>query len=107
MVTISIKQEKGAFELYANGHAEHAEYGKDLVCAAVSILLYTLVESIDRSDLNGEMIAVMQPGSTFIRMDPKKEKEAKIRGVLSVIETGFSLLEKNFPKNICFMGGVG
>ena len=31
-----------------NGHAGYGEYGRDIVCSAVSILTYNLQESINR-----------------------------------------------------------
>lgn len=107
MVDILIHKTKKSFEIHANGHAQYAEHGKDIVCAAVSILLYTLLEAIDPKDMERDMIVVLQPGSTFISMTPKTEKRDSVIGVLSFVETGFKLLEKNFPKNVCFRGGVG
>ena len=33
-------------EITATGHANYAEYGKDIVCASVSMLLQNLIKSI-------------------------------------------------------------
>ncbi len=43
---IDNKDEIVGFEI--KGHAEYDEYGKDLVCSAVTILAYTCVNSLDK-----------------------------------------------------------
>ena len=43
---INKKDEIVGFEI--EGHAEYDEYGKDLVCSAVTILAYSCVNSLDK-----------------------------------------------------------
>ncbi len=43
---IEIRADPNRIALY--GHANYAEPGKDIVCAAVSALVYTLQESVER-----------------------------------------------------------
>lgn len=43
---IDKKDEIVGFEI--TGHAEYDEYGKDLVCSAVTILAYSCVNSLDK-----------------------------------------------------------
>lgn len=101
MVRIQLEiGEDGTYEIYAKGHANYAERGKDIVCASVSILLYTLIESIDKSDLSAPPVATFESGETLVRVKPKKENKGKICAVFSVVENGLKLLEKNFPENV-------
>lgn len=44
MITVT----KSKNEIILNGHAGYAEKGRDIVCAAVSMLTYNLQESINR-----------------------------------------------------------
>lgn len=44
MINITIDPEQ--FELKISGHANYDEKGKDIVCAAVSILFYTLADAL-------------------------------------------------------------
>lgn len=47
------------------GHANYAEQGKDIVCAGVSALTQTLIQSVE--ELTGDTIKyVMQPGMVDI-----------------------------------------
>ena len=102
MVNISLIRKGVSYELYAKGHAGYSKKGEDIICAAISILLYTLVTSIDVDDLAKDPIVVMESGNTFIRIEPKKSRIQKIAGVFSVINNGFKILSENFPKNIRF-----
>ena len=100
MIKYRFVEKDGRFEYTATGHSGQATRGKDLVCAAVSILSYTLVESIDKSLLEEDPYIVLSPGTAVISLKAAKGKEGELRGVFSVIRNGFSLLDENFPKNI-------
>ena len=48
------------------GHAHYAEPGKDIVCAAVSVLVQTLIQSVE--SLTADKIEYdMQPGTVDIK----------------------------------------
>ena len=99
--------EDGTCEIHAKGHANYAERGKDIVCASVSMLIYTLIESIDENDLSAPAVIEMREGETLIRVKPKSENRGKICAVFEVIANGFKLLQKNFHENVkfCRVGG--
>lgn len=103
MTRIKVSLEKdGSFELHAKGHAGYARAGEDIVCSAVSILIFTMLESIDEKDLSFPPVVIMESGRTLVRVRPKNENRGKICGVFDVICKGFELLQKNFPKNVKF-----
>lgn len=55
------------------GHADYAESGKDIVCAAVSTLTYTLINSINA--LTGDVIEVGDnPGNMFVKLKSLSDK---------------------------------
>ena len=48
------------------GHANYAEYGKDIVCSAVSVLVQTLIQSVE--ELTADKIKYsMSPGTVDIK----------------------------------------
>lgn len=60
-------------EITATGHANYAEYGKDIVCASVSMLLQNLIKSIH--DLTDDKIEYdLKAGQAFIRYRDLSEK---------------------------------
>lgn len=75
---ITIKVTSNSIE--ATGHANYAEHGKDIVCAAVSVLMQTL-------ELRGK--ATKQSGSMKIYTE---DKEA-----LKLITEGLKQIEYNYP----------
>ena len=103
MICIEMSQKSGVYTLKTQGHAEYAEPGKDIVCAAVSILVFTLIESIDERDLSERSVIEQESGKVLVSVKPKQSTEVKIRAVFEVIKNGFLLLEKNYKKNIIFL----
>ena len=48
MINITVKKRKGSYlDFLSKGHAGYAEEGQDIVCAAVSALIITTVNSLD------------------------------------------------------------
>ena len=49
MITIKVRKKNGTYEEFiSKGHAGYAESGQDIVCAAVSALIITTVNSLDK-----------------------------------------------------------
>lgn len=48
MIRVNVEKEKGNYHKFnIEGHAEYAEAGQDIVCAAVSALVINTINSID------------------------------------------------------------
>lgn len=77
------------------GHAGYAEEGKDIVCAAASILLFTLIEHLERTGIPYSSYA--EKGSAGVAVtDPDR----KANEVFDVIETGYILLAEKYPEHV-------
>ena len=49
MITIKVRKKNGSYvEFISKGHAGYAEAGQDIVCAAVSALIITTVNSLEK-----------------------------------------------------------
>mgnify|MGYP000385246086 CR=1 FL=1 len=49
MITIKVRKKNGSYEEFiSKGHAGYAEAGQDIVCAAVSALIITTVNSLEK-----------------------------------------------------------
>ena len=57
-ITITKTSDDSYKSIECNGHAGYADYGKDIVCAAVSVLTINLINSID--NLTEDEIIVSQ-----------------------------------------------
>ena len=99
---IKIEFNPKTYELNINGHAEHGKKGEDIVCSAISILFYTLAESIDncRDMLTEDMVFSNKDGNGTLSCIPKAEYEANISLIYWTILNGFQLVADNYKKNV-------
>ncbi|CAM3246750.1 ribosomal-processing cysteine protease Prp [Pediococcus acidilactici] len=84
------------------GHADAGEYGKDIVCAAVSVLAINTVNSIEQiasvmplvesDDDNGGFLSVNVPESK------DREAEQKAQVLLASFELGLRDISKTYDK---------
>lgn len=77
------------------GHANSADYGKDIVCAAVSTVVYTTVNALKRIS------------SSSIEFEDNKEMKITVLGkdeiTKALIDNMMELLysiEEDYPKNV-------
>lgn len=90
-----------SYEITIKGHAEYDEEGKDIVCAAVSILAYTLAESLETSGfLAKKLYKEIDKGDVKIKAVPKKGREHQISLIFWTILNGIQLLCDGYPENV-------
>ena len=78
------------------GHASYDDYGKDIVCAAVSATVITSVEAIARFDANAISINESKDKLEIIQNKEDDITNKLITNMLSLLKE----LEKKYPKNI-------
>jgi uncharacterized protein len=76
------------------GHAEFDEYGKDIVCSAVSVLAQVIADNISSyTDVN------IQKTSGNLRLLVTHETiESKV--LLRTFDRGMRLIEQSYPQNV-------
>ena len=87
--------------LTVEGHAGYAPRGKDIVCAAVSMLVQALAGALTRLDaydlydfcIDGQK----EKGTVCITAAPTHEGWPRVRGMFDAALTGFDLLAKSYP----------
>ena len=95
MIKIVIKKSNGEFLLEAKGHANSAEYGHDLVCAAVSAILTGGINAIsDKSNLEIKL----DEGYSLIKSLDKVNQKDEI--ILQTIEVQLKTIEESYDKFI-------
>jgi uncharacterized protein YsxB (DUF464 family) len=107
MVTITTKYSLEEKELCieAKGHAGYAEAGKDIVCASVSILLYTLAQSVTefykRGLFDEEPTIELTNGDACIKCKCNEYGAfAHTYQNFELIEDGFNILADNYPQYV-------
>lgn len=86
-----------------DGHAGYAEAGKDIICAAVSALTQTLIESIE--ELTEDVIErELKTGHVDIYFKNLSEKGTLLVGSFLV---GISHIEEAYPNHVTFINRSG
>ena len=101
MIVVTYKRSE--YSVSIRGHAGSNEPGRDLVCAAVSILTYTLSGAIDRmltDNLASSGVIQIDPGDTDISCNPNDNYKDKASIIMDSICRGFVLLSDNYPQYI-------
>ena len=99
---INITFNPKTFTLDITGHAEHGKNGKDIVCAAISTLFYTLGQSLYQSKhmMAEDIIFSDEYGNGHLSCKPKAEYEANVSLIYWSILNGFELIAENYKKNV-------
>ncbi len=87
------------------GHAGSGEAGHDLVCAAVSILAYTLAAFVLRMEEIGSAAhstAALRSGEAEIDCTPMKEKSGEVTSVMDALCEGYAILAGEYPENAVY-----
>ena len=86
-----------------NGHAKSDEYGKDLVCAAVSALTLTLAANVGNLTAKDYVTAhtvKLDPGDAEISCNPRTRYRDSVKQVFMSVCTGFEVLANQYPDYI-------
>lgn len=91
MIKVFIKKK----EIKISGHAFYDEFGKDIVCSAVSSIVTTTVNAIIRFDETAISYET-KDGLNIKILKETKETRILIDNMIALLEE----LEKDYPKNI-------
>ena len=99
-IKILFNNDKIIKKLEVKGHSKFDRPGKDIVCAAVSILIYSAYLSIKNlPDIKIEYKDDKE--NIYLSLiDYKKELEGEIRGITIFLVNGLKLLSENYKNNV-------
>ena len=92
MIAVSVRKDG----IYIVGHANYAEYGKDIVCAGVTALMRTLVKSIE--DLTEDKIEYnAEPGRAYVKF---KNLSDRGKDLVDSFFIGVCMIADEFPDHV-------
>ena len=106
MITIIFDTDPNTYRasLIVDGHANFDDFGKDIVCASVSILTYTIAKVIDNnmgSRIAENSVVRLDNGKAFINVHcMSRECYLDILGHFETVLTGYNLIAEEYPQNI-------
>lgn len=96
--------DKGTLVLTLSGHAGAAPAGVDTVCAAASMLAYTVAQEVlemqGKGKLRKKATIKLDQGAALITCKPKKCAWSEALHLYKVAQTGYRMLAANFPENV-------
>ena len=97
MIKVKVTKEKDLIKsISISGHALYDDYGKDIVCSAVSSIITTSINSILALDEKGIKYSSREGNVTITDIKNTKETTTLIEVMLSLLDD----LEKDYPDNI-------
>ena len=90
MIQVKERRTQGGREIFFSGHAGYAPEGEDIVCAAVSILFFTLAKAVVQK--GGRAFFRSGEGKIFVPEELERE--------LSFVRSGISLLAEKYPDKV-------
>lgn len=96
-IDYSVTEDK--FDIEIRGHAGYAAMGNDIVCAAISVLIQTLMLHMEK--VTEEWDALMENGYAHV-----KGKGEKAVASFETILTGLRAMENQYPQYITISRGA-
>lgn len=96
MINISVKSKEDTIEINAQGHANAAPKGEDVVCAAATILIRTLAKTLEAAvpDMVKTDVSDGKASISVTGYDPVAAV------IIETVCTGFRLLQEQYPEHI-------
>lgn len=97
MINVKIEKENAKYKkITVHGHAMYDDYGKDIVCAAVSSITTTTVNGILALNKNSLSYMVSKKGLSIDIKNTDETTQILIGNMVSLLKE----LEVNYPENI-------
>ena len=102
MITITFhKTRSGEYTGFTcSGHAGFDGYGKDIVCAAVSVLVINTINSLEEI-VHEEIVVESDERNGYIACDFKAHLKETSRVLVSSLELGLSQIVKQYGDKYC------
>ena len=98
------KEDEKFLSLSIEGHAGQAAKGNDIICAAASILAYTLAQTLVQMNKQGWLKKAphidLEEGKSLVICRPKEEYFYECLMAFFVAEVGYTLLANNYPQYV-------
>lgn len=104
MTTVSYDPEQ--FRIEIKGHAGMAPAGRDLACASVSTLVFTLMNAASAvEEYRTHIMTCKKDACIRVECDPDQEHEQLCSEMFRTIMFGFEALQELHPEYIHLTGG--
>ncbi|MDD3692586.1 MAG: ribosomal-processing cysteine protease Prp [Oscillospiraceae bacterium] len=102
MVTVKFNKKGNRHKITIEGHAGYNP-GLDIVCSAVSMLSFTLLQALKDEHENGNLRYLNMrhdSGNVHVVADTKKLFCERLQTIINTIFLGFELLAAKYPEHV-------
>lgn len=97
MISVSITKDNAKYKkIVVSGHALYDDYGKDIVCSAVSSITTTTINGILSLDKDSLSYEVNEDGLKIIINSDDNVTQTLIQNMINLLKE----LESNYPANV-------
>ncbi len=103
MTTVTYRDYYDKTLIIAEGHSGSAPKGQDLVCAGVSALVYTLLNTLadeDTSDRIKFVRNIVREGYVCLEFEIFDFARDRVKGIVDSFMTGLYMLSESYPQNV-------
>ena len=106
MITVRFYQKpsNGSIHMTIKGHAGTAPKGEDMVCAAATMLAYTVAQAVkfmyESDKLKTKPKIQFKDGEAVVIATPKEDAYAEVLLTFWVAQCGIHVLVHNYPNNV-------
>ena len=99
MIKVTIKTKKDKIVLISvEGHANFADFGKDIVCAGVSAVIIGGINAFEKETINKQVYCHVDENIAKIKVEDYDSKYLQEK--LAVIVKQLASIEDAYPKNV-------
>jgi uncharacterized protein YsxB (DUF464 family) len=87
----------------AEGHSGYGDRGSDIVCAGISCLVYTLINTLldeESSDRVHLVRQIIRDGYVCLEIEKFEFSKDRVNGIIDACMTGFYMLRDNYPEAV-------
>lgn len=101
MTEVFYKRDGNSFDIVFSGHANYDEFGKDIVCSAISAAANFIIDGLAGEGCYIEYYYSLKPGNVRIRAEAKNKRGRWLCGALygAAVNTLHRIAEK-YPENL-------
>ena len=102
---IKITYHRTKHRVTVHGHAGFDKIGKDIVCAAIASLTYTLAKNCVNAEEDKRMRDVkisLEEGNADISCVPCKKLDSVVMLIFDTVCVGYEILALTFPEHVAF-----
>ena len=86
------------------GHAGYAPSGSDIVCAAATVLLRTVLQVLSEEYGASVLVDTPEPGILEFSVQEGIDDKSRLIYASDFLRAGFESLQNEFPKHVAFTG---